>query len=216
VSLSFGDPFVRHMLVLYPFLAIFAITGLSHVGVFRSARVATGLLMFAIAFSVFASWPILRSFRNDPNVSATRWLTEHAGPDDCVLFSQYSGRAKQLFGGAVDVRCKAEGALPRFMAIHSHWSGRITGSWWLKPRPKNPGEVYKFSGDRMLHFDDRAHELEFWQALFDGNGKDWRIVAVFGDDWWSLEQAFLKLIDRGYDQFVTTGKVVIAERVGTS
>jgi len=39
------------------------------------------------------------------------------------------------------------------------------GGWWLKPQPKRPGEVYNFSADTMLQFDDRSRELEFWQAL---------------------------------------------------
>jgi len=213
VSLSFGDPFARHMLVLYPFLAIFAITGISYLSFFRTPTVMSLVLILSIALSAFAAWPVLRSFRNDPNIAAARWLKKNTDPDDCILFSQYSGRAKQFLGAKTDASCERKGSSPRFITIHSHWSGRFTGSWWLKPRPKNPGEVYKFNADRMLRFGDRSRELVFWQALFDGRARDWRIVAVFGDDWWTLEWMFLTLIGRGYDQFVTTGKIAIAKEL---
>ena len=212
---NFGAPFTRHMLPLYPFLAIFGVVGLSYLDLFRRRIASAALLIVVVVLGALASRPVLRSFRNDPNVTAGRWLQTHAGVDECILFTKYAERTQDFLGRTARAGCQ-EGRSPRFMVIHSQWSGRVTGRWWLKPRPGKPGDVYKFGANAMLRFDDRSRELEFWQSLDDGRAGDWRIVARFGDDSWTGERLFLRLVGRGYDQFTTPGEIVIAERADTN
>lgn len=84
------------------------------------------------------------------------------------------------------------------------WVGRLTGSWWLKPAPTELRDVY--------HFDGSLEELQSWQEVMAGKSRDWRVIASFGDDWRTPERLFLSLVGRGYDQFVTAGRVSVISR----
>lgn len=201
---GFNAAFTRHMLLLYPFLAIFAMVGVSSSPVFHDRRSAILLLLFVIVLGTIATWPVMRSFSSDPSVVAARWLEGHAGAGDCIHFTWYTDRTRELLPWDTGAACAGDTRPARFLVIHSAWSGRFTGSWWLKPRPKAAAEVHNVAVEES--------ELKFWQRLFEGLDAEWRITAAFGDDWPTVERRFLTLTGRGYDQFATPGRIVIAER----
>jgi len=206
----------RHMLVLYPFVVLFAMAGISRL---RWARrlldappersVARVNLAGAAAMALIAAYgsvtarPVLGSFSDDPNVRAARWLREQTDADDRVQFARYTERARLLFD--MTSRRPGDGRTRELLVIHSYWSGRFTGTWWLKPAPKTLKEV-KQPGT------EDAGVLDVWQALMEGRLTNLKIVASFGDDWRTPERALLHAVGRGYDQFVTAGEVSILER----
>jgi hypothetical protein len=64
----------------------------------------------------------------------------------------------------------------------------------------------------VYHFEGTLEELRFWQELAAGRAGDWRVIQTFGDDWTTPERLFLSLLGRGYDQFVTAGRVFVVAR----
>ncbi len=206
----------RQLLVVYPFLVIFAMAGISRLGPVRRfleppsegsqrrANLAGAAAVALItAYGVMASRPVLASFTDDPNVRAARWLNSHGDSDDCVEFTRYTELAKHLHH-RMPARA-GDGRTRDLVVIHSYWFGRFTGSWSLKPAPKALNQV------KGRHAKDER-VLRGWQALLEGRLTGLTTVATFGDEWWTPERAFLSLVGRGYDQFMTAGQVLIVER----
>jgi hypothetical protein len=64
----------------------------------------------------------------------------------------------------------------------------------------------------VYHFDGTMGELRLWQEVMKGRAGDWRVIQAFGDDWPTPERFFQSLLGRGYDQFVTAGRVSVVAR----
>ncbi len=215
-----SSAFTRQMLVLYPYVVLFAMAGISRLGPLRALQDApqdgrwtapnlagAAALALVTSYGSMAAWPVLGSFSDDPNLRAAAWLQAHTDGDDRIDFTQYAERAKQSFDRAP--ARPGDGRTRELLVIHSHWVERLTGRWWLKPAPASLAET-----KRPPTEDPRV--LSSWQRVMAGHPTGLRIVATFGHDWWTPERAFLSLVGRGYDQFVTTGQVYIVERERTA
>lgn len=199
-----SNPFVRHVLPLYPFLILFVLVTTdallrTRFSPGRGATVGSLLFACALAYNTFTSWPLARSFVDDPLDEASAWVRAETAFEPRV-------EAFRNFPPVPSVRARPAppGAPEELMIVHSAWLGRLTGSWWLRPAPKEVRDVY--------HFDGSFEELRFWQKLMAGELTEWRVLASFGDDWNTPERLFLSLIGRGYDQFVTAGRAYVVAR----
>lgn len=188
-----SNPFVRHALPLYPFLILFTLTGAQAMitrfpEAWRPSLVL--LLCVAIGYNSFASFSVVRSFVRDPLLEATAWI-ESRNLEVAPLNPTRNSRPPLESGHEV-------------ITAHSAWLGRATGSWWLKPAPKTVADAY--------HFRQTDAELRFWQDVMSGRSTEWVVIASFGEDWNTPERLFLTLLNRGYDQWTTAGRLYVLER----
>ncbi len=199
-----SNPFTRHMLPVYPFLILFVllqvIVPLSN-GVSKELRPFTAVLVFLffVTYGTFATRPLLRSFAEDPVDRALVWVRANTAYEP--RFPPFRN-----FPPVPSVRSRPidRGGADALTIVHSAWAGRLTGSWWLRPAPVDLRDVY--------HFEGTVEDLRFWQKLMAGGAGDWRVIQAFGDDWTTPERLFLSLLGRGYDQFVTAGRVFVVAR----
>jgi hypothetical protein len=186
------------MLPVYPLLVLFALSEVAS----RTTRAAVGVALSVsfFAYGIYATRPVLGSFVHDPVDRAVAWVRSETPCDPRVPplrnFAPLTSAA---------TRPRAPGEPAQVMIVHSAWLGRLTGSWWLKPAPADLRDVY--------HFEGGLPELRFWQKLAAVREADgWRVVRTFGDDWKTPESLFLSALGRGYDQFVTAGRVLVIAR----
>lgn len=185
-----SNPFVRHLLPLHPFLILFALRELGVVAasVHFGQRMRLLAVLSVIAYEASISWPIVRSFGDDPMSQASRWLQAETGlrlpPTD-----------------GLNLPPREHGGV---LVVHSWWSGRVTGRWWLKPSPRSLDEAYHFRGS--------AADFELWRRVLGGQSKEWRVIWSSGEDWNTPERWFLTWLGKGYDQGVTAGRVEIFAR----
>jgi 4-amino-4-deoxy-L-arabinose transferase-like glycosyltransferase len=205
VSICFSsNPFTRHMLPVYPFLVLFVLFRVVAPWTKRLPQnlrpaVAVLLFVFFLAYDTFATRPLLRSFADDPVPRAMAWVRANTAYEPRFPpFRNFrpvpSVRSRSIEGGGPDA----------LTIVHSAWVGRLTGSWWLRPAPVDLRDVY--------HFDGTMGELRLWQEVMKGRAGDWRVIQAFGDDWPTPERFFQSLLGRGYDQFVTAGRVSVVAR----
>jgi hypothetical protein len=205
LSICFSsNPFTRHMLPVYPFLILFALSEAIAPRVNRAPqnlRPAMAALLYVLfaGYDTFATRPVLRSFSNDPVDRAMAWVRAKTAYEP--RFPSFRN-----FPPVPSVRSRPvpPGGPDALTVVHSAWVGRLTGSWWLRPAPVDLGDVY--------HFEGTVQELRLWQNVMAGRKGDWRVIQAFGDDWRTPERLFLSLLGRGYDQFVTAGRVFVVER----
>jgi Dolichyl-phosphate-mannose-protein mannosyltransferase len=205
VGVSFSsNPFTRHMLPIYPLLVLFALSEVAFQAGRRTpgirALLVLGLFVSFLAYGAWASRPVLASFVDDPVDRAVKWVRSETPCEPRVPplrnFAPVESPA---------TRPRAPGEPARVMIVHSAWLGRLTGSWWLKAAPADLRDVY--------HFEGGLPELRFWQKLAAaGEADGWRVIRSFGDDWKTPESRFLSALGRGYDQFVTAGRVLVVAR----
>jgi hypothetical protein len=205
VSICFSsNPFTRHMLPMYPFLVLFVLFQVivpftNRIPENRRPAVAVLLFVFFVAYDTFATRPLLRSFADDPVPRAMAWVRANTAYEP--RFPPF--RNFQPIPSAPS-RSIGRGDPDALTIVHSAWVGRLTGSWWLRPAPVDLRDVY--------HFEGTVEELRFWQEVMNGRAGDWRVIQAFGDDWPTPERLFLTGLGRGYDQFVTAGRVFIVAR----
>jgi hypothetical protein len=198
-----SNPFTRHMLPVYPFLILFVLKTIDAIAADRFSpalrqRLPVFVFASALVYNTFASWPVVRSFARDPVGRATAWVRAETGYEPRVP-------ALRNFPPIASVRANSPSSVgDSLVIVHSAWLGRLTANWWLKPAPRDTRDVY--------HFEGSLGELRFWQKLLVGRSRDWRVIASFGDDWNTPERFFLSLLGRGYDQFVTAGRVYVVAR----
>ena len=197
-----SNPFTRHMLPLQAVLTLFVVVELDRAFEHRRERARSSLVLVllsaATAYNLVVTWPVVGSFARDPLDRASEWVRAHAGRDAALP-------PLRNFPPVVSAGSEPGESV---MIVHSAWLGRFTGSWWLKPAPRDPRDIYNYRGT--------VAELRFWQAIGADRAPPWRVVAGFGDDWNTPERLFLSLVGRGYDQFVTAGRafVVTGRNVG--
>jgi len=205
LSICFSsNPFTRHMLPVYPFLILFVLSEAIAPQAARARqnlRPALAALLFVVfaGYDTFATRPLLRSFSNDPVDRALAWVRAKTAYEP--RFPPFRN-----FAPVPSVRSPSVpfGGPDALTVVHSAWVGRLTGSWWLRPAPVELRDVY--------HFEGTVEELRFWQKVMAGRAGDWRVIQAFGDDWKTPERLFLSLLGRGYDQFVTAGRVFVVAR----
>jgi hypothetical protein len=209
VSICFSsNPFTRHILPVYPFVVLFvlfqAVVPLTN-RLPLSLRPAMAILLFGffVAYGTFATRPLLRSFADDPVPRAMAWVRANTAYEP--RFPSFRN-----FRPVPSVRSRPieRGDPDALTIVHSAWVGRLTGSWWLRPPPVDLRDVY--------HFDGTAGDLRFWQEVMKGRARDWQVIQAFGDDWPTPERLFLSLLGRGYDQFVTAGRVFVVARTAAA
>jgi hypothetical protein len=151
-----------------------------------------------VGYNTFATLPLLRSFAEDPVDRAMAWVRAKTAYDPRVP-------SFRNFPPIPSVRTRPVASGPDAVTnVHSAWLGRLTGSWWLRPAPVDLRDVY--------HFEGTVKDLRFWQKLAAGRAGDCQVIQTFGDDWATPERLFLSLLGRGYDQFVTAGRVLVVAR----
>jgi hypothetical protein len=205
VSICFSsNPFTRHMLPVYPFLVLFVLSQVvvpltKRLPQNRRLAVAVLLFVFFVAYDTVATRPLLRSFVDDPVPRARAWVRANTAYEP--RFPSFRN-----FRPIPSVRSRSieRGDPDALTIVHSAWVGRLSGSWWLRPAPVDLRDVY--------HFEGTVGELRFWQEVMKGRAGDWRVIQAFGDDWPTPERYFLALLGRGYDQFVTAGRVFVVAR----
>ena len=205
LSICFSsNPFTRHMLPVYPFLILFVLfeaiaPPANRVSQKLRPALAVLLFVFFVGYDTLATRPLLRSFAEDPVDRAMAWVRANTA---------YEPRVPPFrnFPPVPNVRSRPvpSGGPDALTIVHSAWLGRLTGSWWLRPAPVDLRDVY--------HFEGTVKDLRFWQKLTAGRAGDWRVIQTFGDDWKTPERLFLSLLGRGYDQFVTAGRVLVVAR----
>ena len=202
-----SNPFTRHMLPVYPLLVLFVLLHAIAPQTDRvppGKRLAVAVLLFVslVTYGALATRPVLRSFAEDPLDRAAAWVRANTEFEPRVPPFRNFPPVPSARAGTGAPEGSAELAI-----VHSAWLGRLTGSWWLKPAPAEPRDVY--------HFDGSFEEVRSWQRLMAGEPTQWRVRASFGEDWNTPERLFLALVGRGYDQFVTAGRAYVVTRNGS-